>query len=145
MAYTPFNPYQSPFYPVQMPQQIQQQTSQQQGGLSSTSRPVGNREEANSVPADFSGAPMVFPDIAHNRVYIKQWNYQTGTADFMEYARISQQDAPEKPKQEKAVFAPMEDLESVKAQLNALKEDFEKWREKGSCGNDCCKERGKKE
>lgn len=55
------------------------------GGLSPASRPVTSREEAISVAADFSGALMVLPDIAHNRVYIKRWNYQTGASDFLEF------------------------------------------------------------
>lgn len=70
-----------PAQPMQAPQQAPQ-------GLSPTSRIVANREEAMGVPADFNGNLMVFPDITHNRVFVKRWNYQTGAADFVEYAPV---------------------------------------------------------
>lgn len=74
--------------PPPMPVPAQQaapsaQTSNQ--GLSAMSRLVTSKEEAMGVAADFSGALMVFPDVSHNRVYIKRWNYQTGAADFIEF------------------------------------------------------------
>lgn len=69
----------APAQPMQTPQQAPQ-------GLSPTSRIVASREEAMGVPADFNGNLMVFPDITHNRVFVKRWNYQTGAADFIEYA-----------------------------------------------------------
>lgn len=71
----------APAQPMQPPQQAPQ-------GLSPTSRIVANREEAMGVPADFNGNLMVFPDITHNRVFVKRWNYQTGAADFVEYAPV---------------------------------------------------------
>lgn len=69
----------------QMPAQPPQQAAQ---GLSPASRIVANREEAMGVPADFNGNLMVFPDVTHNRVFVKRWNYQTGAADFVEYAPV---------------------------------------------------------
>lgn len=59
---------------MQQPPQSQQPASQQIA-LSAASRPVTNRDEANAVPADFSGALMLFPDITHNRVYVKRSVY----------------------------------------------------------------------
>ena len=70
------------------------------------------------IPADFSGSLMVFPDVTHNRIYIKHWNYQTGAADFLEFAPV----VPEAKKEEPAVqYATIDDL-------NALREEFAKAR-----------------
>lgn len=63
-------------------------------GMSSASRIVTSKEESIAIPADFSGAPMVFPDITHNRVYVKRWDFNSGSAQFVEYAPVQpQQDA----------------------------------------------------
>ena len=69
----------------QMAPQMPQNGQFGQGGLSPMSRPVSSREEAQACAADFSGALMVFPDVAHGRVYLKRWNLQSGAADFMEF------------------------------------------------------------
>jgi hypothetical protein len=74
---------------------------------------VSNRDEANAIPADFSGSLMVFPDVKNNRVYIKRWNFQTGAADFLEFAPVLPE-AKDSPK-----YATVEEL-------NALREEFRK-------------------
>ena len=109
----------SPYAPVFNPQgnytPVQQTAPQNaQQGLSPASRAVSSKEEAIGVAADFSGAVMVFPDVAHNRVYVKRWNYQTGAADFFEYVPAGE----ERPSVQ---YATMEDL-------NALREEFVKSR-----------------
>jgi hypothetical protein len=79
--------------PQMMPQMQQMPVAPQmmQGGVSPMSRPVSSREEAQATAADFSGAPMVFLDRAHRRVYVKQWNMQTGMADFEDYGPVIEQ------------------------------------------------------
>lgn len=72
------NPYQQPVAPQPMAQPVQ--------GYSPESRPVSSKEEAMAAPADFSGAPMVFTDFAHGKIYLKQWNGQKGAADFVVFA-----------------------------------------------------------
>ena len=72
------NPYQQPAAPQSMPQQVQ--------GYSPASMPVSSKEEAMAAPADFSGAPMVFADFSHGKIYLKQWNNQKGAADFVIFA-----------------------------------------------------------
>ena len=96
MANYPPYPY-GGYQPMQIPQMTPQMSMPQmapqmpqngqfgQGGLSPMSRPVSSREEAQACAADFSGALMVFPDVAHGRVYLKRWNLQSGAADFMEF------------------------------------------------------------
>ena len=91
--YGGYQPMQMPQMPPQMPMpqmapQMPQNGQFGQGGLSSMSRPVSSREEAQACAADFSGALMVFPDVAHSRVYLKRWNMQTGAADFVEFGPV---------------------------------------------------------
>ena len=106
--------YQQPVYqPPQPPQNAQ--------GLSMTSRLVSSREEAGSVPADFSGNLMVFPDISHNRIYIKRWNYQTGAAEFMEFEPVSEKNEVI----EYATKADLKRLEDELLKLKGVKEDDE--------------------
>lgn len=112
-AYSPYMPAFNPQAPVYPP--VQQNAPQgAQQGLSAASRAVSSKEEAISVAADFSGNVMVFPDVAHNRVYVKRWNYQTGAADFFEYVPAGEE-APA------AKYATIDDL-------NALREEFMKTR-----------------
>ena len=113
-AYTPM--YGSPAYPTnQMPQQQPVNAPQSvQGngqGLSQASRPVTSREEAMGIPADFSGSLMVFPDVTHNKIYIKRWNFQSGAADFIEFAPV----VPEAEK--KVQYATLEDLNALRDEL----------------------------
>lgn len=86
-GYPNFSPQQTYF-----PQQQQQPAAGQ--GISRDSRPVTSREEAVSIPADFSGSLMIFPDIQNNRVYIKRWNFNTGTAEVMDYVPAVAQTEP---------------------------------------------------
>ena len=99
MANYPPYPY-GGYQPMQMPQMTPQMTMPQmapqmpqngqfgQGGLSPMSRPVSSKEEAQATAADFSGALMVFPDVAHGKVYLKRWNLQAGAADFLEFGPV---------------------------------------------------------
>lgn len=111
--------------PVNQPQQIQQGQQQAQG-LSQTSRPVTSREEAMGVAADFSGSLMVFPDIAHNRVYIKRWNYQAGAADFVEFAPVIQAQAQQEPVEIQPVFAPLDALQELQGTVDDLRQEIDK-------------------
>lgn len=69
---------------AQSMQQVPQM--QQQVANNLQCRAVTGKEEALGVPVDFSGALMVFPDVAHGKVYTKAFNMSTGAADFKEYA-----------------------------------------------------------
>ena len=109
LNYQNYTPYPQPVYKPPQPSQNAQ-------GLSATSRLVSSREEAGGVPADFSGNLMVFPDISHNRVYVKRWNYQTGAADFMEFAPIAEA-KPELPN-----YATKEDIIRLEKEIAKLKE-----------------------
>lgn len=114
------NPYQQ-----QMPMQ-QPAVPQQMQGYSPASMPVSSREEAMAAPADFSGAPMLFADFSHGKIYVKQWNNQKGAADFVVFAPEVQAEEPaqqEKPADcvSKAEFR--REMEKLYAEINKLKGD----------------------
>lgn len=111
--------------PMNQPQQIQPGQQQTQG-LSQTSRPVTSREEAMGVAADFSGSLMVFPDIAHNKVYIKRWNFQTGAADFVEFAPVIQAPAQQEPLEIQPVFASLDALQDLQGTVEDLRQEIDK-------------------
>lgn len=104
-------PAQAPIQPTQM--------SAAPAGL--PGRMVTSREEALGVPADFSGQPMIFPDLAHGTIYLKQFNAQTGASEFREYRAAEISEAG----QEKQAFASAEDLQGLKDELKKLKEELE--------------------
>lgn len=125
--YSPMQTYQPPMY--SQPQQIapaSTQTAQQTNqGLSYASRPVTNREEAVSTPADFSGALMVFPDLANNRIYLKRWNVQTGSADFGEFAPVIP--ANNEPQQKEVMaFANLDDFQRLQETVTNLQKEIER-------------------
>lgn len=122
--FPPYNPYQQMMTGVQ--QMIPQMTQQMmpapqmiQGGVSPMSRPVSSREEAQATAADFSGAPMVFLDRAHRRVYVKQWNMQTGMADFEDYEPVIEQ-RPAAPEYVN-LHTFQSELDKLRAEINAMK------------------------
>lgn len=134
MNYPYYNPYLAPQMtaqtrPIEMgqnyvPQQNvpQTQTVGQGQGISAYSRPVSSKEEAMAVGADFSGAPMIFPDMAHNAVYVKRWDFQTGSAVFTEYAP---KDTPQPPDGPAAVYATQGDFKELAEKLSSRLEDIE--------------------
>lgn len=112
--------------PQQMPLSAPQVASQPTQGISQASRPVSNMAEANAVQADFSGALMVFPDLTHNRVYIKRWNMQTGSADFGEFAPIIPAQSNEEPQKQDIAFASLQDFQDLQDLVNNLQKEVER-------------------
>lgn len=132
MANYPPYPY-GGYQPMQMPQMTPQMSMPQmapqmpqngqfgQGGLSPMSRPVSSREEAQATAADFSGAMMVFPDVAHGRVYLKRWNMQTGAADFMEFGPVETVAENATVPEYVCLQTYQEDMEKLRKELAAIK------------------------
>lgn len=133
MNYPYYNPYQgnmpqfapqTPYSqrPVEMvqgypqPQNAPQtQAGGQTAGFSPASRPVSSREEAMAVGADFSGAPMIFSDMAHNTIYVKRWDMNSGTAVFTEYG--PKEPVPQTPL---PTYATLDDLKALSDRLSRL-------------------------
>lgn len=113
----PYNQRQSMAAQCYPQQQIapQTQTGGQTAGFSPASRPVSSREEAMAVGADFSGAPMIFPDMAHNTIYVKRWDMNSGTAVFTEYG--PKEPVPQTPP---PTYATLDDLKALSDRLSKL-------------------------
>lgn len=132
MGYTPAYGPGIPAYgtgPVQpmmpsQPAQPVQPVPQPAQGLSNASRPVTSKEEALGIAADFSGALMLFPDITHNRVYIKRWNLQTGSAEFGEFAPIPPAAQENQQEQQNMTFASLQDFQDLKDLVDRLQAEI---------------------
>lgn len=135
----PLGPYMPPYQPrvdmsgpSPMPQQPQQVNLPAQGqvmGLSPVSRPVTSKEEAMGVAADFSGAPMVFPDVSHDRVYIKRWDLASGGPAFQEYApvfRSQTEPAQNELPAEKAAWVSLQDFQDLQDLVEQLKSEIDR-------------------
>lgn len=122
-------PYQQnpPQQAIQSPQVVPQVAQ----GLSPASHPVTNREEANAVSADFSGALMVFPDITNNRVYIKRWNIQAGAAEFMEFVPLVRPQQPQESQPAPAVFASAQELQDLQSLVEDLQKEIARIKKSG--------------
>lgn len=121
-----YQPMQMPQIPQQMPMpqmtpQMPQNGQMSGGGLSPMSRPVSSREEAQATAADFSGAMMVFPDVAHGRVYLKRRNMQTGSADFMEFGPVEAVAENATVPEYVCLQTCQEDMEKLRKELAAIK------------------------
>lgn len=135
-----YNPYQ--FYPQgqqmqyqapqtyigsQIPQQPQQPSMQtQQNGY--TCRPVTSREEAVAVQTDYFSPGTIMPDLGHGMVYIKRFNQNTGSSDFLSF-RYEQ----DQPLQQTNQFATMDEL-------NLLRQEVEQLKQGGGKNNDSSNE-----
>ena len=121
--YGGYQPMQMPQMQIpQMPPQMPQNGQMSGGGLSPMSRPVSSREEAQACAADFSGALMIFPDLAHSRVYLKRWNMQTGAADFVEFCPVTDVPTEEVPQAEYVCLQTyQEDMEKLRKELAGIK------------------------
>ena len=85
------------------------------------------------VPVDFMGAPMFFPDLAHNVVYMKRFNTNTGAADVFEFH--GQQQAKEQQAENPApAFAPLDEFMDMKDTINNLKDEIERLKKPTSGG-----------
>lgn len=132
MAYTPYYPgYQPMYYQPPMPDQLtqlrqqqfqpmpQQQAPQQNVQSNFFCRPVASKEEALGVPVDFMGNPMFFPDLAHNTVYMKRFNTNSGSADIFEFKLDGVKESETLP-----AFAPLNEFIDMKNTIKELQDEI---------------------
>lgn len=132
-GYTPYYGNYMPNYyqPMQGYQQINQPTqqttqipnTQQSSGNTQPNflcRPVASKEEALGVPVDFMGSPMFFPDLAHNVIYMKRFNTNTGTADVFEFYGQREQVSASAPS-----FAPLDEFNAMKDTIARLQSEID--------------------
>lgn len=121
--YQPMQGYQQMNQPMLTQPQTQGGNVQQTNNASQPNffcRPVASREEALGVPVDFMGSPMFFPDLAHNVVYMKRFNTNTGAADIFEFH--GQQEQPNAPA---LSFAPLDEFNAMKDTISKLQSEIE--------------------
>lgn len=119
--FVPQQPYYAQMFgqPQMMQQPVQQvQPTQLSAANALQGRMVTSREEALGVPVDFSGQPMLFPDLAHGVVYVKQFNPGTGASDFREF-RLNAMPTPAQHEAQPAgpVFATLDDLDKLRYEM----------------------------
>ena len=120
--YQPMQGYQPMNQSVMNQSQSQSPNTQQTNGAPQPNffcRPVASKEEALSVPVDFMGSPMFFPDLAHNTIYMKRFNTNTGAADIFEF-HGQQQEQTTPPS-----FAPLDDFMAMKDTIAKLQSEIE--------------------
>lgn len=115
--------FQAPAFPQPMPayqpRQEQPAPFQQPGTL--PARYVTGREEAVAAQI-IPGDPFIFADFQHGRMYVKQINPQTMTADFVEFVRVQPVQQPQEAVQQPhAQFATIADLDTLRGELEALR------------------------
>lgn len=132
---TPFAPAPQVYQPMQQPTPQPVQSAQTMGSTNTQPnffcRPVASREEALGVPVDFMGAPMFFPDLAHNVVYMKRFNTNSGAADVFEFKLDTpQEQAPA----QVAAFAPLDEFMDMKDTVQNLKDEVDRLKKPASGG-----------
>ena len=121
----PFNYPNYGFSPTYLPQNFQNspqmppQTAQ--GGTSSPSgfscRPVTSKLEAEAVQVDFLGPGTIMPDLGHGVIYLKRFNPNTGSSDFLSFS-FDQNQTVEQENSESEISV-------IKKEINALREEIE--------------------
>ena len=85
MTYNYFNPMMTP---QQRLYQMEQQYPQFNQPIGFKVVPVANIEEANASQVDLNGNPVFFYNKGKNEIYVKQFNLQTGLADFYTFSKV---------------------------------------------------------
>ena len=127
---TPFAPAPQIYQPMQQPSPQPVQAAQTVGNTNTQPnffcRPVASREEALGVPVDFMGAPMFFPDLAHNVVYMKRFNTNSGAADVFEFKLDVPREKQEQAPAQVAAFAPLDEFIDMKDTVQNLKDELDR-------------------
>ena len=112
-----YQPQIQPMYQQYQPFQAQPQQAQQEQFYC---RPVASADEARGIPVDFSGRPMFFPHLNAGRIYLKVFDTGNGSAIFREFRMVE----PEAEAQSGVAFAPMSELEGLRAMVVELQNEL---------------------
>lgn len=86
-------------------------------------RPVTSREEAVAAQIDFMGPGTIMPDLGHGMIYLKRFNPNSGSSDFLPFALQSQdQEKPDQP----AAFASLQDFADLRDTVKRLEDEIER-------------------
>ena len=107
-----YQPQKQPIYQqYQPPMQAPQAQMQQEQFFC---RPVASADEARAIPVDFSGKPMVLPQLNAGRIYVKMFDQNSGSAIFREF-RMYEEPAQEViAKQSAAAYAPLGVVDQIR-------------------------------
>ncbi len=94
------------------------------------------------IAADFSGSLMLFPDISNNRIYLKRWNVNNGSADFVEFAPAPQPVVEAEQGQPNAAYAALQDFQDLQETVEQLKKELEKVKRPSAVARPVKKEKG---
>ena len=123
MSNYPYAPYGTmPQQPMPQPQLMYSPQPQppQTAAPAYTCKPVTSREEAIAASTNYLGLGDIMPDLAHNVIYLKRFNRDTGVSDFLEFRYCPE---VQKPAQAEYVTrtAFEEAMASITDELNNLK------------------------
>lgn len=111
-----YNPYRRQEYPPRqdyMPRQP----------IGYALRPVTSKEEAVAAQIDFAGPGTIMPDPGHGVIYLKRFNPDTGSADFMTFVPYQEPPAPE--------YATAQDMAEIRGVIGGLREEIERLKKPG--------------
>lgn len=77
-----------------------------------------------TAPTDFSGAPIVMPDIGHNVIYVKLFNPNTGSGDLITFTRTNDPPAAH-PANSAVQYATAEALDALANEQRAMRAEIE--------------------
>lgn len=119
-----YQPQMQPMYQqYQPPMQAPQAQMQQEQFFC---RPVASADEARGIPVDFSGKPMILPQLNAGRIYVKMFDQGSGSAIFREF-RMYEEPAQEAVAQPAAVYAPLgvvDQIQRLEETVAALQQEL---------------------
>jgi hypothetical protein len=113
-----YQPQMQPMYQqYQQPAPMQQQPQEQ-----FFCRPVASADEARGIPVDFSGRPMILPQLNAGKIYVKIFDQGSGSAIFREFRMV--EDPPAEAAQPAITYAPMSEVEGLRQQITELQNEL---------------------
>lgn len=115
-------------YPTYMPAQTQSlQPAQLAAGMNNNQgafqsyacRPVTSREEAVAAETSYFSPGTLMPDLAHEVIYLKRFNPNSGASDFLTFALKADEPEP------KVEYASTQEVLELRRIIDDLREEIE--------------------